>query len=89
MDTTEHPCTRVTRVEAAGEQFPRLDSGGWGSNILLIWKVKKGDRMGWEVDVMGKVIGTGFKEGSGIVPVQGQHNQGKESGMRKGPEGKD
>ena len=28
LDTTEHPCTRVTRVEAAGEQFPRLDSGG-------------------------------------------------------------
>ena len=63
--------------------------GGWRSNILLSWKVKKGDRVDWEVDVMGKVIGTGFKEGSGLVPVQGQHNQGKESGMRKGPEGKD
>jgi len=62
---------------------------GWGNRVLLISKVKEGDRLGCEADVLGNVTGTGLKEGRGLVPVQGQHNQGKESGMRKGPDGKD
>ena len=68
---------------------PGWTLGGWGNRVLPIYKVKVGGRLGREADVLGNVTGTGFKEGRGLVPVQGQHNQGKESSVRKGPEGKD